>query len=105
MAAVQRFKLVFFVPIASLDACKNAVFAAGAGRYPNYAEVCFQSPGTGQFRPINAAKPVIGEVGKLEKVDEVRFETVCNGRDVAVAAVEALKKRVFLCSPFGGNRF
>jgi hypothetical protein len=34
----------------------------------------------------------IGEVGKLEEVEEVRVETLCVGRDVAVKAVEALKK-------------
>jgi hypothetical protein len=92
MAAVQRFKLVFFVPPSALLACKKAIFDAGAGRYPNYAECCFTSPGTGQFRPVDAAKPNIGSVGTLEEVEELRVETVCNGREVAVKVVEALKK-------------
>lgn len=92
MATIQRFKLVFFVPTTALTVCKKAIFDAGAGRYPNYAECCFQTPGTGQFRPVDAAKPNIGEVGKLEEVDEVRVETVCNGREMAQKAVEALKK-------------
>jgi hypothetical protein len=91
-SVVQRFKLVFFVPTTALEATKTAIFAAGAGRYPNYAECCFQTPGTGQFRPVDAAKPNIGEVGKLEQVEEYRVETICNGRDVVVKAVEALKK-------------
>ncbi|KAI6081198.1 GTP cyclohydrolase 1 type 2/Nif3 [Hypoxylon rubiginosum] len=29
-----RFKLVFRVPPSALAACKTAIFAAGAGRYP-----------------------------------------------------------------------
>jgi hypothetical protein len=91
-SSIQRFKLVFFVPTSALEMCKKAIFAAGAGRYPNYSECCFQTPGTGQFRPVDAAKPNIGEVGKLEEVEEVRVEAVCNGKDVAVKAVEALKK-------------
>lgn len=95
-APIQRFKLVFFVPIPALQACKDAIFAAGAGRYPNYSECCFQTPGTGHFRPVDGAKPNIGEVGKLEEVEEMRVETVCNGRDVAVKAVAALKKYEFL---------
>jgi hypothetical protein len=93
---MQRFKLVFFVPTTALEACKQAIFDAGAGRYPNYSECCFQTPGTGQFRPVGAAKPNIGEVGKLEEVQEVRVETVCNGRDIAVNAVEALKKYMLI---------
>ncbi|QDS71378.1 hypothetical protein FKW77_002704 [Venturia effusa] len=89
----QKYKLVFFVPPASLAACKTAIFTAGAGRYPgpgNYTEACFQSRGTGQFRPGSTANPNIGKPGELESVEEVRVETICVGRDVAVKAVEAL---------------
>ena len=92
MPPLPRFKLVFFVPPSALTTCKKAIFEAGAGRYPNYVECCFQSLGKGQFRPINDAKPNIGEVGKLEEVEEVRVETMCEGRDVVGKVVEALKK-------------
>jgi len=34
----------------------------------------------------------IGKVGELEEVDEFRVEVMCLGREVAVKAVEALKK-------------
>ncbi|KAJ6201302.1 GTP cyclohydrolase 1 type 2/Nif3 [Bipolaris maydis] len=94
-SALQKFKLVFFVPSSALDACKTAVFSAGAGRYPGpggYTEVCFCTRGTRQFRPGDAASPNIGKVGELEEVDEYRVETLCLGRDAAVKAVEALKK-------------
>ena len=95
-AVVQRFKLIFFVPPASLSACKSAIFAAGAGRYPgpgNYTECGFTSqPGKGQFRPGDAANPHIGTVGQLEEVEEVKFETMCVGRETVVKAVEALKR-------------
>lgn len=91
----QKYKLIFFVPPSSLSACKTAIFNAGAGRYPgpgNYTEACFQSQGTGQFRPGSTANPHIGKAGELETVDEVRVETICLGRDVVVKAVEALVK-------------
>ena len=101
-----KFKLIFFVPPSALEACKFAVFASGAGRYPRYSECCFTSRGTGQFRPGDAAKPhvrylvqgparlttQIGKVGELEEVDEYRVEVVCEGRDGAKKAIEALKK-------------
>lgn len=91
----SKFKLVFFVPTASLDIVKKAVFAAGAGRFPgpgNYTECAWQTLGTGQFRPGDAANPNIGKVGVLEHVEEVRVETLCVGEDVARKAVDALKK-------------
>lgn len=96
MASVlARYKLVFHVPPAALDACKTAIFAAGAGRYPgsgNYTECCFTVLGTGQFRPGDAANPHIGKVGELEHVEEARVETLCVGEEVARKAVAALKK-------------
>ena len=98
MAAIPssgaRFKLIFHVPQSALTACKEAIFAAGAGRYPgkgNYTECCWTTMGTGQFRPGDAADPHIGSVGKLEEVPEARLETLCVGEDVARKAVEALK--------------
>ena len=91
---LPRYKLIFYVPYPSLSLCKSAIFAAGAGSYPGgkYTQTCFEIPGTGQFLPNNSAKPNIGEVGKLERVEEMRVETICVGRDVVEKAVDALKK-------------
>lgn len=98
MASIlARYKLVFHVPPTALEACKTAIFAAGAGRYPgagNYTECCFTVFGTGQFRPGDAANPHIGKVGELEHVEEARVETLCVGEEVARKAVAALKKCV-----------
>lgn len=99
-AVIQRFKLVFFVPITHLEACKKAIFAAGAGHYPNYSECCFITIGTGSFRPADTANPHIGTPGTVEEVQEARLETVCNGEEVTRKAVEALKKLViYLIKP------
>jgi hypothetical protein len=92
--AVIRFKLIFYVPTSALAACKAAIFAIGAGRYPgpgNYTECCWVTLGTGQFRPGDTANPHIGSVGDLEEVEEARVETLCIGDDVVKAAVKALK--------------
>ncbi|KAL8725512.1 MAG: hypothetical protein Q9166_007298 [cf. Caloplaca sp. 2 TL-2023] len=94
ITATARFKLVFFVPESALQACKTAIFAAGAGRYPgpgNYTECCWTAIGTGQFRPGDTANPNIGSTGTLEEVQEARVETLCVGEDVAKKAVGALK--------------
>lgn len=91
-----RYKLVFTVPHSSLEACKDAIFAVGAGAYPGgkYSNVCFEIPGIGQFRPGEGAKPNIGTVGQLEKVEEMRVEVLCVGRDVMLDAVQALKRYI-----------
>jgi hypothetical protein len=95
VSTAARFKLIFFVPPSALGACKAAIFAAGAGRYPgsgNYTECCWTAFGTGQFRPGDPANPNIGKVGELEEVQEARVETLCLGDDVVRKAVEALKR-------------
>jgi len=92
-----KFRLVFSTPVNGLEACKAAVFAAGAGRYPGgkYTECCWTVLGTGQFRPGDAANPHIGVVGKLEYTEEVRVEVMCFGEGIARMAVAALKRFVF----------
>ena len=52
-------------------------------------------PIPGQFKPINDANPTIGDVGKLEQVEEHRVEVLVNdeGEQVEIrGAVEELKK-------------
>ena len=76
--AFPHFEFIFFVPPSHLSACKPAVFAAGAGRYPGpsgYRDCYLASRRTGQFKPGSEANPAIEEVGKLEEVEEVRVET------------------------------
>ncbi|OTA91618.1 hypothetical protein M434DRAFT_397134 [Hypoxylon sp. CO27-5] len=94
-AAVKSFTLIFYAPPSAVQACKAAIFAAGAGRYPgpgNYTECCWSTSGTGQFRPGDAAQPHIGTVGALEETPEIRVETLCIGEDTVKGAVAALKK-------------
>jgi len=74
--AGNNYKLVVFIPIESVARVSNAVFAAGAGTIGNYSHCSFQGHGTGTFLPLQGAKPAIGKKGKLEKVPEIRFETI-----------------------------
>jgi len=84
------YKLAFFVPVADAETVKEAVFATGAGRIGDYEACCFQTPGRGQFRPLDGADPHIGRVGDLEIVDELKVELVCSD-ELIQAAVSALK--------------
>ncbi len=70
-------KLEFYVPETQCQAVKEAVFAAGAGRIGNYDCCCWQTAGTGQFRPCEGSRPYIGEAGSTEAVEEIKVEMVC----------------------------
>ena len=94
MASLARYTLSFYVPHSALQACKDALFAAGAGTYPGgkYSHACFETVGTGQFRPNEGAVPNIGAVGQVEKVAETKVEMICVGREVMERSVTALKE-------------
>lgn len=69
-------KLVVFIPTTHIDQVAQSIFDAGAGVIGNYSECSFRTQGTGTFRAGNKAKPFLGKIGKLESVEEVRFETI-----------------------------
>ncbi len=81
-------KLVIFVPRDDVEAVADALSEAGAGRIGDYTRCTFRSPGTGTFLPGDESDPYLGERGELERVDEVRLETVVPAH-LARAAVEA----------------
>ncbi len=72
----RTHKLVWFVPEEALDATRNAVFAAGAGRIGQYERCSWYTAGTGTFLPGEGADPAIGEPGKEQRTPELRVETV-----------------------------
>ena len=88
--AGDNYKLVVFVPVKSAAKVSNAVFAAGAGAIGNYSHCGFGAEGTGTFLPHKGAKPAIGKKGKLEKVGEIRFETIvpADRLDEVIAAMK-----------------
>ena len=89
--AGDNYKLVVFIPIESAAKVSNAVFAAGAGAIGNYSNCGFQAEGQGSFLPLKGAKPAIGKKGKLEKVPEIRFETIVSAAKLG-NVIEAMKK-------------
>ena len=69
-------KLVVFVPPQALDAVRDAVFAAGAGRIGEYERCSWYAEGTGTFFAGEEADPAVGQRGREERVPELRLETV-----------------------------
>ncbi len=83
------YKIVFFVPREHAEGVKEAMFAAGAGRFENYDRCSWECEGTGQFRPSDQASPFIGRRQVLERLSELRVEMICEDKCVR-PAVEAL---------------
>ena len=84
-------KLVIFVPQENVDAVADALAEAGAGVIGEYTHCTFRTPGMGTFLGGEATDPYLGERGRLEKVEEIRLETVvpAHASDRAVAAAIA----------------
>lgn len=72
----QLYKLVVFVPKSHEEKVREAVLGAGAGAIGNYSHCSFKVEGEGTFLPQEGTDPFIGTSGKLERVEEVRIETI-----------------------------
>ena len=69
-------KLVVFVPREALDDVRDAVFEAGAGRIGNYERCSWYTQGTGTFLGGEGSSPALGEIGREQRIAELRLETV-----------------------------
>jgi len=82
-------KLIVFVPAEALDAVRDALFDAGAGRIGDYTRCSWYTEGTGTFLGGDDTNPTLGERGREERVAELRLETVypAERHDDVVAAL------------------
>jgi structural hemagglutinin/hemolysin toxin protein RtxA len=85
----KMYILVTYVPPSHLEVVKDALFAAGGGAIGAYDQCCFQTLGTGQFRPLAGSSPFVGTQDTLERCDEWRIELAVE-KDRAAAVVAAL---------------
>lgn len=74
---VNKVKIVVTVPDKDLENIRKAVCEAGAGVIGEYSYCTFSSKVTGTFMPNEKAHPYIGELNKLEYIDEEKLEFVC----------------------------
>jgi hypothetical protein len=82
-------KLVVFVPREALDAVRDALFEAGAGRIGEYERCSWYTVGTGTYLGGKGTNPTLGEAGREQRVSELRLETVfpAESQDDVVAAL------------------
>ena len=84
-------KLIVFVPREALDAVRDALFAAGAGRIGDYERCSWYTAGTGTFLGGEGTSPSVGQAGREERVAELRLETVfpAERQDEVIAALRS----------------
>ena len=75
--AGESCKVVTFVPEHALAQVRLAMVGAGAGMIRGYTQCSFAAPGRGTFCGGSTTKPVIGQRGRLEAVNELRLEMIC----------------------------
>lgn len=85
------FKIVTYVPVRDAQKVRLAMGDAGAGTLGDYTHASFSVRGTGRFIPREGAKPAIGEIGKLEEVEEEKIEVICQKEKIK-DVVAAIKK-------------
>ena len=74
---VNRVKIFVTVPIDNVENVRKAVCEAGAGIIGEYSYCTSSTRVSGTFIPSENANPYIGELNKLEYVDEEKLEFVC----------------------------
>ncbi|MBB6454299.1 dinuclear metal center YbgI/SA1388 family protein [Salirhabdus euzebyi] len=76
MSREELFKLVVFVPETHQEEVRTALGDSGAGHIGDYSHCTFQTSGQGTFKPLEGSNPYIGKTNELERVNEVRMETI-----------------------------
>ena len=69
-------KLTVFVPTDAAAIVRAALAEAGAGTIGDYDFASFSADGIGRCRPLEGADPMIGTIGEIKTIEEVRIEVV-----------------------------
>lgn len=69
-------KLAVYTPSSHANSLRMELAKAGAGEIGSYKSCSFSSIGTGRFKPLEGAKPFIGQKNHLEEVEEEKIEVV-----------------------------
>jgi hypothetical protein len=81
-----------YVPMTRADKIRQTMAESMAGTLEDGYDSCtFSTKGTGRFRPLEGATPTIGEIGKVEAVEEEKVESVVK-KDHLTNLLQNLKK-------------
>jgi len=88
-------KLVIFVPQSHADKLLSTLFEKKAGNIDKYSKCSFLTEGVGTFQPELTSNPYLGKIGKFERVNECKVETVISLKDLPLAINEAKKNHPY----------
>ena len=89
------YKLCVFVPVSHSEEVREAIINNGAGHIGNYSHCSFCSKGEGTFKPLDGTNPFIGEKNILEKVNEVKIESI-----ICESKIEKVLKEMLKVHPY-----
>ncbi|OPL08248.1 MAG: hypothetical protein AVO33_01180 [delta proteobacterium ML8_F1] len=87
----KYFKLAVNIPESHREVLVSVFREIGAGNYGNYSGCTFTTAGKGTFEPLTGASPAIGEIGRVQEVEEVRVEAIIEEDRVAAGIEKVLK--------------
>ncbi len=85
------YKIVVYNPLSHADKIRQVLAKNGAGKIGNYQGCSFSVKGVGRFQPCEGASPYLGEIEKMEEVEEERIETICE-EEACAGLLEKIKK-------------
>lgn len=68
------YKVQTYIPKENVKLFKDNLSQAGLAQEGNYEYCFFETEGLGQFKPVGDANPHLGEIDKIEDVEEVKVE-------------------------------
>jgi hypothetical protein len=74
----RKYKIIVFVPQENVDELTFAMASAGAGVIGGYSLCSFRTRGAGTFIGGKSSNPFSGTKGKLEMVEEIKLEMICD---------------------------
>lgn len=87
----QLIKLAIYVPESHAEVLREALGNAGAGHIGDYSHCSFAYKGQGSFKPEEGSNPYLGTLDTMERVDEVKIETIIAEENIA-AMITVLKE-------------
>ena len=84
-------KISINTPFEFCDVVRKALGDASAGQVSGYSHCSFSIRGTGRSVPGNGTKPFLGDLDKLEVIEEEKIETFCKEKDL-LKVISAVKK-------------
>ncbi|MFZ5950721.1 MAG: cytochrome C biogenesis protein [Candidatus Rifleibacteriota bacterium] len=77
MQNFKAAKIEVYVPAEALEAVKNAMHKAGAGRLGDYDCAAAEIKVKGYWRPLAGARPYLGSLNEICSADEIKIEAYC----------------------------